>query len=124
MQEIHDFMDQLLIDKGVTGIDNEIKERVIEDMTQMLMKQIDQATIDALTDEQADELANKLNSGELKDEDVPQYLTDAGLDLQQITLVTMMQFRELYLGNVDASQDYAEVEKKNTEEQTEVANAQ
>ena len=119
MQEVHDFMEQLLYDKGMTDLDEDVKERMIVDMTQILMRQIDHNAIDSLSDEKADELAAKLNSGELSEDDVPQFMEDAGLDLQQISLVTMIQFRELYLGNVDASEAYDASQNANAEQKPE-----
>ena len=111
MEQIHEFMNQLLIDKGITGIDDDVRQRLIEDMTTMLLDQIDQNAIAALPDDKADELNAKLESGELKDEQVSDFMTEAGVDLQQISLTTMIQFRELYLGTADASQEYNETQK-------------
>ena len=116
MKEVHDFMEQLLYEKGIADLDEEVKERTIADMTDILMRQIDHAAISSLTDEQADELAAKLDSGELSEDDVPEYLEKLGLNLQQISLTTMIQFRELYLGEVDASEAYAASQNTNAEQ--------
>ena len=111
MEQIHEFMNQLLTDKGITGIEDDVRQRLIEDMTTMLLDQIDQNAIAALPDDKADELNAKLESGELKDEQVADFMAEAGVDLQQISLTTMIQFRELYLGTADASQEYNETQK-------------
>lgn len=117
MEQIHEFMNQLLTDKGITEIDEDVRQSLIEDMTTMLLDQIDQNAIAALPDDKAEELDQKLQSGEIKDEQVADFMTEAGVDLQQISLTTMIQFRELYLGTADASQKYDETQKsaENTE---------
>ena len=124
MQEIRAFIEQLLVDKGITEIDDDVRNRLVDDMSQILMRQIDEAAINSLTDEQADELENKLGSGELADDDIPKFMEEKGLNLQQIALVTMMQFRDFYLGNVDVEGMKDAAENTNTEEKTEEANAQ
>ena len=37
-------------------------------------------------------------------------MQDAGLNLEEISLITMMQFRDLYLGDIDAKTEEKEIE--------------
>ena len=98
MEKIHEFIGNLLDQKGITDIEEDARQHLIEDMTELLMQQIDRAAIDALSEEKAIELANGLDDGSIKQEDVPKFMTDAGLNLEEISMITMLQFRDLYLG--------------------------
>ncbi len=98
MDKIHEFMGNLLDQKGITDIEEDARQHLIEDMTEMLMQQIDRAAIDALPEEKAIELANGLQDGSIKEEDVPNFMKESGLNLEEISLVTMMRFKDLYLG--------------------------
>ena len=98
MDKIHEFMGSLLDQKGITDIEEDARQHLIEDMTEMLMQQIDRAAIDALPEEKAVELANGLQDGSIKTEDVPKFMKDAGLNLEEISMITMLRFRDLYLG--------------------------
>ena len=108
MEKIHEFIGNLLDQKGITDIEEDARQHLIEDMTELLMQQIDRAAIDALSEEKAIELANGLDDGSIKQEDVPKFMTDAGLNLEEISMITMLQFRDLYLGVTQAPEQEGE----------------
>ncbi len=95
---MYEFMGNLLDQKGITDIDEDTRQHLIKDMTELLMEQIDRAAIDALSEEKAIELANGLDDGSIKKEDVPKFMTDAGLNLEELSMIVMLRFRDLYLG--------------------------
>ena len=71
MEKVHEFIGSLLDQKGITDIEDDAREHLINDMTELLMAQIDRAAIESLPDEKAIELANGLDDGTIKKEDVP-----------------------------------------------------
>ena len=64
------FLEQLLIEKGITDLDDDVRAEVKANMAERILDQIDQACINALSEEKAAELAEILdkdleNVGEL-----------------------------------------------------------
>lgn len=97
MQGVDDFIEQLLIDKGITDLEPEIRDELKNDLKNRLLDQIDQAAIMALSDEQADQLTAKLDDPNFTSDDMTAFMTEAGVDLTQVALDTMLQFRNYYL---------------------------
>ncbi len=97
MQNLDEFIEQLLIDKGITNQDPEVKKELIEEMKNRLLDQIDRAAIMQLSEEKADELTKKLDDPEFTNEKMTEFMKESGVDLTQVTIDTMMRFREYYL---------------------------
>ena len=97
MQNLDDFMESLLQEKGI-DVDGEVREQLKADMTQRLLTQIDRATIARLTEEQATEFSEKLDDPDFNDEKAAEFIKQCGIDTQQVALETMVQFKSLYLG--------------------------
>ena len=102
MEKVHEFIGGLLDEKGITGMEPEVRQQLIEEMTNLLMQRIDTAAINALPEDKAIELADGLDNGTIKNEDVSKFMIDAGVNFEEIAMVTMVQFRDLYLGNTVA----------------------
>lgn len=97
MQNLDDFMESLLQEKGI-NVEGEVRDQLKADMTQRLLNQIDRATLNRLSEEQAIELSDKLDDPNFGDEQASEYIKKCGIDAQQVALETMVQFRALYLG--------------------------
>ena len=106
MENVEAFIDQLIDEKGYTTLDEAARKH---DMIQRLMDQIDRAAINALPEEKAAELSEKLDDPNFTNEEAGKFMQESGVDLQQVALTTMLQFRSLYIGNADAD-DAAEAE--------------
>ena len=91
------FVTELLNAKNMTGIDDGVRKQLEADLTARLLDQVDRAIVDALPDEKIDGL-NALLDEHADEQRVQQYIADSGVDVQRITLETMLRFRELYLG--------------------------
>ena len=100
MENVDRFIDQLIDEKGYTNIDDEVRAQLKADMTQRLMTQIDRAAIDALPEDKAIELADKMDDENFTDTQIADFMTNSGVDLQNVALETMLQFRLLYIGDV------------------------
>lgn len=98
MENVEQFIDQLITDKGVSGLTDEVRAELRTDLTQRLMDQIDRAVINALPEEKAIELSEKLDDENFGDDQINDFVRDSGVDVQRISLETMLKFRELYLG--------------------------
>ena len=93
---VEQFIDQLIDEKGYTTLDDEVRAQMKEDLANRLYDQIDRAMANALPEDKAIELGNKLDEGEMSDEELAKFMQDAGVDMQEVVLETMMKFRLLY----------------------------
>ena len=87
MEQVSQFMDSLLEEKGITDLDDETRE--------MLKR-------DALPEDKLNEFNQRINDPDFTNDDATQFFVDAGLDVQKIALQTMIEFRMLYLGGDEA----------------------
>ena len=97
MQSVDEFIDQLLIDKGITDIEPDVKEELKSDMKQRLLDQINRAAIMELSEEKAAELAAKVDDPNFSNEDMTKFMQESGVNLAEVSLNTMLEFRNLYL---------------------------
>ena len=67
------------------------------DMAERLLAQIQRAEIDALDEEKAKELAEKID--EMEPAQIEQFIADAGVDVEEEATTVAMRFRDLFLGN-------------------------
>lgn len=97
MQNIDEFIESLLNDKGVE-VEPEIREELKADMKAKLLDQIDRAAIQALPEDKAAELAKKVEDPNFTNEDMTKFIQDSGVNLTEVALDTMLKFRGFYLG--------------------------
>ena len=97
MESLDEFIEQLLIDKGITSQDPETKAELIKELRTMLLDQINKAAIMQLSEEQADELTQKLDDPEFTDEKMTEYMEQSGVDLTSVAIETMVRFRQYFL---------------------------
>lgn len=98
MQNIDDFIETLLNEKGITDVDPETKTELKEEMKGRLIDQINQAAIMELSEEKAAELASKVDDPEFTNEKMTEFMQNSGVDLTAVVANTMLQFRSFYLG--------------------------
>lgn len=99
MQNIDEFIENLLVDKGITGLDPETKTDLINDMRTRLLDQINKAAIMQLSEEKADELNNLIDDPDFTSEKMTEFMVNSGVNLTEVALDTMLKFRNFYLGN-------------------------
>ncbi len=97
MQGVDDFIEQLLQDKGLTDLDPETREELKKEMTDRLLDQINRAAIMQLSEEKATELADRLEQEDFTNEKMTEFMENSGVDLTQVAIETMLQFRNYYL---------------------------
>ena len=101
--------------KGIKA-DGEVRDQLKADMTQRLLTQIDRATLNRLTEQQAIELSDKLDNQSFGDVEATEFIKSCGVDAQEVALETMVQFRALYLGGGTGDVEAPETEATVTEE--------
>ena len=97
MQNLDDFMESLLQEKGIK-VEGEIRDQLKQDMTDRLIKQIDRETLNRLNEEQATELNTKLDDPNFGSDQAADFIKNCGIDTQEVALETMILFRAFYLG--------------------------
>lgn len=98
MQNIDEFIESLLNDKGITNVEPDVREELKADMKAKLMDQINRAAIQSLSEEKAEELAKKIEDPNFTNEDMTKFMQDSGVNLTEVALETMLKFRGFYLG--------------------------
>ena len=98
MQNIDDFIESLLIEKGITDVEPDVREELKNDMKKRLLDQIDKAAIMQLSEEKAAELAQKLDDPDFTNEQMTEFMQNSGVNLAEVALDTMLRFRNFYLG--------------------------
>lgn len=98
MESVDQFIEQLLIDKGVADLEPKVKGELMADMKQRLMDQIDKAAVMELSEEKAAELAEKIDDPAFTNEKMTEFMQASGVDLTQVAIETMLKFRNFYLG--------------------------
>ena len=118
MDNVEQFIDQLIDEKDL-NLEDDVRQELKVDMINRLLDQIDKASVNALPEDKAIELADKLDDPEFTDEQVAEFIRNSGVDMERVALETMMQFRLLYLGgnpNVNTD-ELAEEAEENAEEE-------
>ena len=97
---IDQILNQILDEKKIAGETPEVRQQLVEELRDQLMEQINRAMVDALSSEQLDQLNQLLDSTDeaLQPEAVQNFMRESGINGEQITLSTMLRFREYYLG--------------------------
>ena len=98
MQNIDEFIESLLNDKGITTVEPEVKEELKADMKKRLEDQINRAAVQALPEEKAAELAKLVENPDFTNEKMTEFMQNSGVNLTEVALDTMLKFRSFYLG--------------------------
>ena len=70
------FLEQLLIEKGITDLDDDVRAEVKANMAERILDQIDQACINALSEEKAAELAEKIDDENFGEKEMMDFMQD------------------------------------------------
>lgn len=98
------YMESLLIEKGLTDLDDETRDNMISEMKERAVDLINYSIIEALPEDKAEELSNRIEQGEDGEALMNAAIEEAGIDTGKITDDALAKFRELYLGE-DAKEE-------------------
>ena len=99
IQSLDEFIESLLIEKGITDVEPEIREELKEEMKTRLLDQIDKAAVMQLSEEKAAELAAMVDDPDFTNEKMTEFMQNSGVNLTEVALDTMLQFRNFYLNS-------------------------
>ena len=99
MQSVDEFIESLLVDKGITDIEPEIKAELSQEMKTRLLDQINKAAIMQLSEEKAAELVSMVDDPNFTNEKMTEFMQTSGVNLAEVALETMLQFRNFYLSS-------------------------
>ncbi|MCL2869886.1 hypothetical protein FWF48_03745 [Candidatus Saccharibacteria bacterium] len=103
------FIDDILKAKGMDQALGDVYKELHADMKTRALDQIDRAILDAMPEDKLNEMNGLLDKNpDASDEDVQQVIQNSGIDVAQITAMTLLRFRGLYLG--DATVDEGTVD--------------
>lgn len=93
------FIEGIMDEKGVDAPTPEIRQQIFDDLKSRLLTEIDRSLVGELPDAKLDKLTEMANAngGQLDPNAVAQAISDAGIDVTEVTGITMQRFRELYL---------------------------
>ena len=104
MDNLDVFINQLIDEKGLTGLDEETRKTVVDELKSSLTEQVNRAVLMELPDEKLDELDNMMNEGPVDEATLQAFLVDSGLDVNKIATETMIAFKAFYLGHKGTDQ--------------------
>lgn len=97
--ELDAFIHTMLAEKQLPGVeeDQELKAQIESDLKKDLLQSIDRALIGALPDDKLTEFNALLDDPNLTPDVAQNFIKNSGIDIQGITVRTMVAFRALYL---------------------------
>ena len=96
------FVEKMIEDKGMGGLEEDLKNEIRMDLKERLIFQINRAIIAALPDDKYEELDKSLDDKTATAESLNQIVAESGVNVAGITQQTMEEFRAVYL-STDAS---------------------
>ena len=96
-QAVAAFIEELIEDKGLGGIDEEKKAELRATLDESLTDTINQALLYALPDEKFNELEELANSDDVTSEQVTELIANSGIDVKAVASEAMADFRRAFL---------------------------
>ena len=97
--QLDTFIDNILAEKKLTGVSDEVRVQLAADLRESLLDQINRALIAALPETSLQGFNEILDNESATQQEMQDYIVAQGVNVQQITLDTMLRFAELYLGD-------------------------
>lgn len=104
MDHIDSFLSEILDKKQLTGMNDDVRADVIEEMRTSLLDQINRALVDALPDDKLDQFQQLAEDPNATDEAVQAFIQESGINVEEVTASTMLRFRDLYLQGVNTGE--------------------
>lgn len=102
-QQLEEFVDNMLTEKNLPGLSDDVRPDVIKEVVQTLRELINRAIIEALPDDKLNELNKLSEDPSVTNERISELIGSSGVDIPHITANTMLRFRELYLAGPEES---------------------
>lgn len=95
--ELDAFIGGMLDEKQLSGVTDDVRKMLMDDLKNRIIDQINRALIDALPDDKMGDFEVILDNPETTDGDIQQFVESSGIDTKQIVATTLLRFREYYL---------------------------
>ena len=100
--ELYNFINSIIDEKGLTGLNEDTRQTVVNELKSALIEQINRAILMELPDEKLDELNNLMDTEGFGETGMQTFIANSGIDVNKITAETMLKFKAFYLGNKEA----------------------
>ena len=91
---IENYAEGLIYERGLDKLDDDLRAEAKRDLIEQIDTELNVALANALTDEQAKELDEKIARGEDSPEEVRDYLTSVGINVNEITAQALEKFHQ------------------------------
>lgn len=102
--EIRTFLEGLLQDAGMTTLDSQMREEMIKELFARLDNFMLTTIVEGLPADKLEEFTKMSEQGKSREE-LESYLKTHIPDAQEVFARAMLEFRDLYLGNVTAARN-------------------
>lgn len=102
-QQLEEFANQILAEKNLPGLSDDVRPSVVAEMVQVLHELINRAILDALPEDKLQELDKLTDDPDANMEQIQQLVASSGVDTKQIVTDTLTKFRELYLAGPEGT---------------------
>jgi hypothetical protein len=89
------FIDKLLQEKGVEGVDEEVRLQLRNDLLRRLEDQVNRAIVDSLSPEQLAKFEHLIDAKQI--DEIQPFLYNSGVNVQGIVARCMSEFHASYL---------------------------
>lgn len=101
MDQLDKFIHDIIEAKQLSGITDEAKQGLVEEMRDRLLDLINRALIEALPEDKVEAFSSLLDDESLTDDQVQAFIAESGVDVERVTAKAMLAFRDLYLQSAE-----------------------
>jgi uncharacterized protein YbcC (UPF0753/DUF2309 family) len=98
MDNVQIFIEHLLKEKNLPGLDQEVHDQLVTDLSIRLTKYINKRVLESMPEGAMIGLEQLLGSEQPDENQIQEYINKNSEDLMGITSTAMAEFRQLYLG--------------------------
>ncbi len=104
-QQLEEFVDDMLTEKNLPGLSDDVRPDVIKEVVQTLQELINRAIINALPDDKLEEISKRIEDENTSLVQIQDLVQQSGIDTEKIVTNTLIEFRRLYLAGSPGSQE-------------------
>lgn len=91
------FVGELIDAKNYTTLDEQDRNLIKGDLAERFIAQLELSLAKALPEDKANELADRLDNGDLSDEEIANFMRENGVNIEEITSKTKNDFKKFFL---------------------------
>ncbi|HUD07057.1 MAG TPA: DUF5663 domain-containing protein [Candidatus Saccharimonadales bacterium] len=99
MENVNQFIEQLLKDKGLPKLDEEVHKQLVSDLSARLIDFINRKLIEVMPEQDINSFIELLDEDPISAEKIERFIDEKVPNKQRVTTDAMVEFRSLYLGN-------------------------